>query len=93
MTEEAKAIVSFGQLKRGDRIQVDIHDPTVAGLIKGGYLKVIWRDHGPVDSSSDPGRSELVSAGSVDPSDLRESEEEVDGPGEHRPAAESPDSP
>lgn len=92
MTEEAKAIVSFGRLKRGDRIQVDIHDPQVAGLIKAGYLTVNWRDRGSVDRPDDSGRAEHVSAGGVDSSDPRGQEEEVDGPGEHRSGEEGGDS-
>ena len=96
MTEEVRAVVSFGQVKRGDRLQVDIHDEKVAGLIKAGYLKIIWKepaDAGSVDSAEHPAGSEHVPAGRVGSRAASEPEEEVDGPGEHRPAPEDPDSP
>lgn len=95
MTDEVKAVVSFGTLRRGDRLQVDIHDPQVAGLIKGGYLKVIWKERGnatSVDNSDDPVRPELVPAGSVGSGVAREPEEEdVDGQGGHRSDSEGAD--
>jgi len=91
--EEVRAVVSFGQVKRGDRLQVDIHDEKVAGLIEAGYLKIIWKEAGDVrtvDSAEHPAGPEHVPADRVD---SRAEEEEVDGPGEHRPAPEDPDSP
>jgi len=91
--DEVKAVVSFGTLRRGDRLQVDIHDPAVAGLIKGGYLKVIWRhpDGGQMDSAAGPELPGLVSAGGMDPGDPGPAEEEVDGTGEHRPESQGAD--
>lgn len=94
---EVQAVMSFGTLRRGDRLQVDIHDPKVRGLIKGGYLKLVWKERGDVtgvDSAGDPDGPGLVSVGGVDPDDSGDSqaEEEVDdGPGEHRPEPEDPD--
>ncbi len=94
MTEEVKAVVSFGTLRRGDRLQVDIHDPAVAGLIHGGYLKVIWKERGDVgqlDSADGPDLPGLVSAGRVDSGVAGDSEEEdVDGTSEHRPGEKDP---
>jgi hypothetical protein len=88
MTEEAKAIMSFGQLKRGDRLQVDIHDPVVAGLIKGGYLKIIWKepsDARTVEGSDDPGWADCLFSDRVDAGALQEAEAQVDGPRESEP--------
>jgi len=62
---EVKANLSFRDVKRGDRLQVDIHDPQVAGLIKAGYLTIIWkepREHDLVDS----GRAGIVPDSGVD---------------------------
>ena len=95
MTEEAKAIVSFGHLKRGDRLQVDIHDPHVAGLIRGGYLTIIWKERadGPVDNPDDPDGSDTVPADRVDSGGTRGAqEEEIDGPRGPEPRVGDPDS-
>jgi hypothetical protein len=94
MTEEVRANMSFGHMKRGDRLQVDIHDPAVAGLIKGGYLRIAWKGDGDartLDSAVDPAGFEPVPAGSVDPDDSgdpQDAEEVADGQGEHRPGQE-----
>lgn len=94
---EVKAVVSFGTLRRGDRLQVDIHDPKVRGLIQGGYLKIIWKGSGDgqMDGAADPDLPGLVSAGSVDSGGEREpaTEEVDDGPGEHQPDSEGDDRP
>jgi hypothetical protein len=92
VTEEVRANMSFGTLRRGDRLQVDIHDPKVAGLIQGGYLKIIWKGpgDGQMDGAADPDLPGPVSAGSVDSGGKGEpaSEEVDDGPGEHQSAGE-----
>lgn len=88
---EVRATVSYGNVRKGDRLQVDIHDPAVAGLIKAGYLKIIWKgvdDAGKVDSAVDTPRPERVPAGRVDTRRMPEPEEEVDGTGGHRPCEE-----
>ncbi len=85
--DEAKAVMPFGTLKRGDRLQVDIHDPAVAGLIKGGYLKVIWKERshaGQVDDPADPAWADCLFGDGVDGGALQEAEAQVDGTGEHR---------
>lgn len=92
LVTEVKVTVAHGQLKRGDRLQVDIHDPAVAGLIKAGYLKIHWKEAGDGTDSLDPVRSGPVSAGSVDPGDTRAAAEEVaDGAGEHQPEQKDSD--
>ena len=79
--EEVQAIMSFGRLKRGDRLQVDIHDPHVAGLIKGGYLKINWKEprRGETDRAGDPDGAGAVPADGVDPGDTRDAEAQIDG--------------
>lgn len=101
MIEEVRATVSFtgssvlGNLKRGDRIQVDIHDPVVAGLIRAGYLKITWKETGDVTPLGDPADFDwadcLFSTG-VDARTVQETEAQVDGPGEHRSGEEGGDS-
>jgi hypothetical protein len=88
MTEEAKATMSFGHLKRGDRLQVDIHDPYVAGLIKGGYLTIIWKESGDVpavDDPHDPGWADCLFSDRVDAGALQEAQAQIDGPRESGP--------
>ena len=83
MTEEVRAIMSFGQLKRGDRLQVDIHDPVVAGLIRGGYLKINWKEprRGETDRAGNPDGPDRVPVDRVDSGAARGAEEEeLDGP-------------
>ena len=98
MTEEAEPVLTFGNYRKGQRIQVDIHDPTVRGLIKAKYLKIHWKESGDartLDSPVDPAGSDSVSAGGVDPDvagDLQDAEEVDDGQGEHRPEQKDPDS-
>lgn len=89
MTEEVRAIMSFGTLRRGDRLQVDIHDPAVRGLIKGGYLRIVWKERGDareLDSPVDPAGPGHDTVDHLDSGGVRESqaEEELDGQGEHR---------
>lgn len=82
--QEVSATMSFGKLRRGDRLQVDIHDPKVAGLIKGGYLRIVWKEPREGDSLDSTG-PERVPADGVDSRAARDAEEEVDhGAGEHR---------
>ena len=99
LLEEAEPVLTFGNYRKGQRIQVDIHDPTVAGLIKAKYLKIHWKERGDareLDSPVDPAGSDSVPAGGVDPDDLRsaqDAEEVADGQGEHRSGEEGGDSP
>jgi hypothetical protein len=85
--------MSFGALKRGDRLQVDIHDPKVAGLIKGGYLRIVWKERDyarELDSADDPAWSGHDTADHLDSGGAREpqTEEDLDGQGENRPGQE-----
>lgn len=90
--QEAVPNLTFGNYKMGRPVQVDIHDPVVAGLIKAGYLKIRWREPRGTDSL-DPGGSDSVSAAGVDPGGLGEpAEAQVNGAGEHRSGAEGADS-
>ena len=79
--EEVQAIVSFGHLRRGDRLQVDIHDPGVAALIRGGYLKINWKEprRGETDRAPGPDGAGTVPADRVDSGDTRDTEAQVDG--------------
>jgi hypothetical protein len=98
LMQEAEPILTFRGYKKGQRIQVDIHDPTVRGLIQAKYLKIHWRESGDareLDSPLDPAGSSRISAGGVDPDDSgdpQDAEEVDDGQGEHRPAAQDRDS-
>lgn len=85
--------MNFGSTRRGQRFQVDLADPRVAGLIRGGYLSIVKEpDRGPMDSADDSGGSDIVSGGGMDSGDLRDAqEEEVDGQGEVEPSADDPD--
>jgi hypothetical protein len=86
--EEVKANMAFSHLKRGDRLQVDIHDPYVAGLIRGGYLTIIWKessDVAAVDNPFDPGWADCLFGDGVDAGAVQEAEAQVDGPGEPEP--------
>jgi hypothetical protein len=88
MTEEVKANMSFSNLKRGDRLQVDIHDPAVAALIRGGYLTIIWKepsDAATVDDPTDPAWADCLFSDGVDAGASQEAEAQVDGPGEPEP--------
>jgi hypothetical protein len=98
LMDEVAANMSFGQLKRGDRLQVDIHDPAVAGLIKGGYLRIVWKERGDareLDSADDPAGSGRDAAGHLGSGGAGElqTEEALDGQGEHQPGEEDSDSP
>jgi hypothetical protein len=63
---EVKTNLAFGLWKRGQRLDVDIHDPAVAGLVQAGYLSIIWKElpdaRDPLDFAG-PGS---VPAGGVD---------------------------
>jgi hypothetical protein len=88
--------MSYGHLNRGERLQVDIHDPAVAGLIRGGYLKIIWKESGDVitvDDSDDPGWADCLFGDGVDAGALQEAEAQVDGPREAEPGEGDLDSP
>jgi hypothetical protein len=90
LMEEVKANMSFSHLKRGDRLQVDIHDPYVAGLVRGGYLTIIWKepsDAGAVEDPFDPGWADSLLGGSVDAGALQEAEAQVDGTDQDVPVA------
>lgn len=90
---EVEANLSFRQVKRGDRLQVDIHDPVVAGLIQAGYYKIVWKDVHELADPGDPHRSGVVPGsgvglGAVPPPAAEAGEEVTDGAGEHRPEQE-----
>lgn len=98
LLEEVRATVSFtgssvlGNLKRGDRIQVDIHDPVVAGLIRAGYLKIHWKEPSDATQLGDPADPDWVDClfgSGVDAGAMQEAEAQIDGPGTHRPHEES----
>ena len=100
MTEEVRATVSFtgssvlGNVKRGDRIQVDIHDPVVAGLIRAGYLKIIWKEPSDATQLGDPADPDWVDClfgSGVDAGAVQEAEAQIDGPGEHQSDEEDSD--
>lgn len=61
---EVLAVVSFGNVRRGDRLQVDASAPHVAGLIKAGYFKVICEE--PDATVDDSERAGNVSDSGVD---------------------------
>lgn len=91
--EEVAANMAFNGLRIGQRLQVDIHDPKVRGLIQGGYLRIIWKGDGDatgVDSAVDPGRVDFVPAGRVGSGGAGKpaQTEAVDGAGEHQSGAE-----
>ena len=92
MTQEAIPNLTFSNYKLGQPVQVDIHDPTVAGLIKAGYLKIRWKEPRGTDPL-DPAGPDDISAAGVDSGDTGQPQEaQVDGDGEHRPGAEGGDS-
>jgi hypothetical protein len=90
MMQEAVPVLTFGNHRRGKPIQVDIHDPTVRGLIKAGYLKIRWKElpHGAdsLDSAGVDGvpTDHLGSGVAGEP----QAEEDVDGAGEDQPGEE-----
>lgn len=88
--EEAVPRLSFGNYKMGQPVQVDIHDPVVAGLVKAGYLKIRWKEPNGTHPL-DPAGSGHVSAGGVDPDDPRgaETAQVDDVADQHRSAEES----
>lgn len=65
VTEEVKANLSFGPYRHGQRIQVDVCDPAVAGLIEAGYLQIQEKEHG-VEAVDDPDGTGRVSGVGVD---------------------------
>lgn len=88
---EVAANMAFNGLKIGQRIQVDINDPVVQGLIRGGYFRIIWREHASgVDSAVDPGGVESVPAGGMGSGGAGDTPTEAvsDGAGEHQSAAQ-----
>jgi len=96
LVAEVQANMAFSGVKFGARLQVDIDDPAVAGLIKGGYLKITREggdDAGTVDSPVDPDGVEFDVAGDLGSGGVGklQTEEELDGQGEHRPESEGPD--
>lgn len=60
LLSEVQANLMFGNFRQGQRYKVDIHDPTVAGLIKAGYLKIIWKGRTDGTDSLDPDRAERL---------------------------------
>ena len=87
MTEEAVPTLTFGNYRRGKPIQVDIHDPMVAGLIKCGYLKIRWKELDRGADTVDPAGPEPVPAGGVGSGAAGELQEEapVDGTRQREP--------
>lgn len=57
LLSEVQANLMFGNFRQGQRYKVDIHDPTVAGLIKAGYLKIIWKGREDAADTWDPDRA------------------------------------
>lgn len=89
---EAVPNLTFGNYKMGRPVQVDIHDPAVAALVEAGYLTIRWKEPYGTDPL-DPAGSDNVPVRGVGSDDPRDAETaQVDGPGEHRPAEEGPDS-
>lgn len=80
MNTEVQANLSFSDLKRGDRIQVDINDPAVAALVAAKYLRIIWEAPDGVAVRSR--RVADVSGDRVDSGDPGAKEEVTDGAGE-----------
>ncbi len=83
---EAEANLSFDHLKRGDRIQVDIHHPRIVALVNAGYLKIVWKVK--PDAQNGPAHSDRQllpssSGGDLGGLPLVDEEEEVaDGTGD-----------
>lgn len=63
MTEEVKANLSFGPYRLGQRIQVDVDDPAVAGLIKAGYLTILRKEPGSAAVDDPDGLSRVPGVG------------------------------
>lgn len=57
---EVQANLMFGNFRQGQRYEVDIHDPVIRGLVKAGYLKIIWKA-----ASDAAGTLDLGGAGDV----------------------------
>lgn len=81
MMTEVKTNMAFSNLRRGQRLQVDIHDPYVQALVAGGYLTVIWKEpDGSLDDSADPPWIDAVPGVGVDSGASQETAAQVDGP-------------
>jgi hypothetical protein len=63
---EVKTNLAFSGYKRGQRLQVDIHDPAVRGLIQAGYFTIVWKEASDVTDPLDFERADAVSGDSVD---------------------------
>lgn len=61
---EAQANLSFDHLKRGDRVQVDIHHPRIVALVAAGYLTIKWKEVPDVTRMGDNVDPDLLPAGS-----------------------------
>lgn len=84
MIQEVEATVSFPHWKRGEKVQVDIHDPQVARLLRARYLKVNWKedpDATPLGNPADPDWADCLFGSGVDAGAVQEAEAQVDGAG------------
>lgn len=63
---EVQANLMFGNYRMGQRYEVDIHDPVIHGLVKAGYLKIIWKAASDAASTLDLGGAGDVPGDGVD---------------------------
>ena len=79
---EVKANMAFGYHRQGDRFQVDVDDPRVQGLIKGGYVTLIEEaPDGSLDDTSDPAWADCLFSDDLVAGTVQTEEEAVDEPG------------
>lgn len=90
MIGEVQANLSFADLKLGQKIQVDIHDPKVAALVQAGYLKVLWRKHVDVGACGEFGDCAAADLDPGDPGYEAAPQGEVDGDSPDQSDAEGP---
>ena len=81
MAAEVQANLSFSNLKRGDRIRVDIHDPAVAALVAARYLRIVWEEPDGLGEGCGGGELGVVCGTGVDSGDPGPQEEVTDGAG------------
>lgn len=79
---EVQANLSFSNLKLGDRIQVDIHDPVVVALVAAKYLKIIWREPGEEGMRGSAGAGDIPADGVDTGAEGLVEEADLDGTGE-----------
>lgn len=88
MIAEVLANLSFRDLRKGDRIQVDIDDPLVAALVEAGYLTITWRAHGAVAHSAGLGGVPAAGVDSGDPGSEEPEQAELDGDDPDQPGGQ-----